>query len=64
MPYQYLKMQLNKCEIKNKIYKSKIRKLISAVFPGSKGEKFATRLRKLRKLSHSINKLFKDNLEN
>lgn len=47
MPYQYLQMQLTKCEIKNKIYKSKIRKLISAVFPGSKGEKFATRLRKL-----------------
>lgn len=38
-------MPLNKCEIKNKIYKSKIGKLISAVFPGSRGEKFATRLR-------------------
>jgi len=38
-------MQLNKCAVKSKIYESKIRKLISAVFPGSKGEKFVTRLR-------------------
>lgn len=31
-------MQLNRCEIKTKIYKSKIRKVISAIFPAPKGE--------------------------